>query len=101
MAASMAAFLLSCGEKGHRYALPHSRILIHQPLIFGNGYGSMRSQSLIESLAKGLEEKRVKLESIMAENAGVALEVMHDACERDNWMDSKEALDFGLIDCIL
>ena len=102
MAASMAAFLLSCGAKGHRYALPHSRILIHQPLIFGNGYGSsMRSQSLIESLAKGLEEKRVKLESIMAENAGVSLEVMHDACERDNWMDSKEALDFGLIDCIL
>lgn len=101
MAASMAAFLLSCGQKGHRYALPHSRILIHQPLIFGNGYTSIRTQSQIEKTAQGLNKRRTKLESIMAENSGCSLEVMHAACERDNWMDVKEALEFGLIDCVL
>ena len=101
MAASMGAFLLTCGEKGHRYALPHSRILIHQPLIFGNYYNTMRSQSTIAALAKGLEEKRIKLETIMAENSGKPFEEMHKDCERDNWMDTEEALNYGLIDCIL
>ena len=101
MAASMGAFLLSCGEKGHRYALPHSRILIHQPLIFGNYYNSARPQSMIEKLADGLDKKRIKLETIMAENADKSFEEMHASCERDNWMDAKEALEYGLIDCIL
>lgn len=101
MAASMGAFLLSCGEKGHRYALPHSRILIHQPLVFGNYYNTARSQSKIAKLAEGLEQNRVTLETIMAENAGKSFEEMHASCERDNWMDAKEALEYGLIDCIL
>lgn len=101
MAASMAAFLLSCGEKGHRYALPHSRILIHQPLIFGNYYNSMKTQSSIEKTAQGLNKRRNKLETIMADNTGKTFDELHADCERDNWMDAEEALAYGLIDCIL
>lgn len=101
MAASMAAFLLSCGEKGHRYALPHSRILIHQPLVFGNYYSTSRTQSVIEKIASDLNKRRDKLETIMADNTGKSFDEMHAACERDNWMDAEEALSYGLIDCIL
>lgn len=98
--ASMGAFLLSCGEKGHRYALKHSRVLIHQPLMYSN-YSSAVRQSSISRMAESFTKVREELEKIMAENSGVSLEKMHNDCERDNWMSAQEAKDYGLIDAII
>jgi ATP-dependent Clp protease protease subunit len=100
MAASMGAFLLSCGKKGRRFALPHSRVLIHQPLIHvQNAFQS--SQTDIQKTAESLLKSRQILEQIMAENIGVSLEKIHADCERDNWMSAEEALEYGIIDGIL
>ncbi|MCR5078663.1 MAG: ATP-dependent Clp protease proteolytic subunit [Bacilli bacterium] len=99
MAASMGAFLLSCGEKGHRYALPHSRILIHQPLL-GNERSFADSQRAIEKIAESLTKNRNTLEKVLSENTGKPLEVIHADCERDNWMSAIEAKEYGLIDKI-
>ena len=99
MAASMGAFLLSCGKKGRRFALPHSRILIHQPLINSEG-GIVRRQSDIQKMADSILKSRNELEKIMAENIGVSLEKIHCDCERDNWMSAQEALEYGIIDGI-
>ncbi len=100
MAASFGAFLLTCGEKGKRYALPHSRILIHQPLIQSSGRSGM-TQSEMQKVADSITESRDELERIMAENIGKSIEEIHAACERDNWMSAEEALAFGIIDKIL
>lgn len=100
MAASMGAFLLTCGVKGRRFALPHSSILIHQPLIQMGNYVSAR-QTDIQKQAESLLKSRNRLESIMAANTGRTVAEMHAACERDNWMSAEEALDYGIIDGIL
>ena len=100
MAASMGAFLLSCGKKGHRYSLPHSRILIHQPLIH-NQYGSSLEESAIQTIAESLRKNRDSLEQIMADNSGKDLATFHKDCERDHWMSAQEALEYGLIDKII
>lgn len=99
MAASMGAFLLSCGKKGRRFALPNSRILIHQPLISSEG-GIVRTQSDMQKMAESIAKSRDELEKIMAENIGVSLEKIHFDCERDNWMSASEALSYGIIDGI-
>ena len=100
MAASMGAFLLSCGAKGRRFALPHSRILIHQPLI-PLEQAAAQSQSALQRMAESILKTRQELERIMAENASKPIEVMHADCERDNWMSAQEALEYGLIDKII
>ncbi len=99
MAASMGAFLLSCGAKGRRFALPHSRILIHQPLINSEN-GIIRTQSDMQKMAESILKSRNELERIMAENIGVSLDKIHQDCERDNWMSASEALEYGIIDGI-
>ena len=99
MAASMGAFLLSCGKKGRRFALPHSRILIHQPLI-NTESGIVRTQSDMQKMADSILKSRNELEKIMAENIGVSLEKIHHDCERDNCMSANEALEYGIIDGI-
>jgi len=98
MAASMGAFLLSAGAKGKRFALPNSEIMIHQPLI-GGGLGGQQTDIMIH--AKNLERTRDRLEAILAENTGKSLEQIHIDCERDNYMTSQEAMEYGLIDKVI
>lgn len=100
LCASMGAFLLSCGEKGHRAALKHSRILIHQPLISSRA-GMMEKESELRKIAHDLQKRRESLEKIMAGNSGQTIKRLHEDCERDNWMSAEEALAYGLIDEII
>ncbi|WP_432736080.1 ATP-dependent Clp endopeptidase proteolytic subunit ClpP [Maridesulfovibrio sp. FT414] len=95
-AASMGAFLLSAGEKGHRYSLPHSRILIHQPL--GGAQGQATD---IDIQAREILRLRKSLNIIMAENTGKSLEVIEKDTDRDYFMSAQEALEYGLIDKII
>lgn len=98
MAASMGAFLLACGTKGKRMALPNSSILIHQPLV---GLGGMQQQTDIAIIAKNMLRTREKLEKIFADQTGQPIEKIHDDIERDNYLSAEEALQYGLIDKIL
>ena len=96
MAASMGAFLLSCGTRGKRYCLPNSTVMIHQPL--GGGRGQATE---IEIIAKRILALRDKLYRIMSKNSNVDYETMANACERDNNLTPEEALKMGLIDKII
>lgn len=98
LAASMGAFLLTCGVK--RSALPHSKILIHQPRIGLKSYMSL-PQSEMEKESQSLIEVRQILEQIMADNVGVSVEKMHVDCENDNWMTAEEAKEYGIIHNII
>jgi ATP-dependent Clp protease protease subunit len=95
-AASMGAFLLSSGAKGKRYALPHSRIMIHQPS------GGAQGQSTdIQIQAKEIQRLKDILNEIMAQNCGKSPEEIERDTERDKFMSAKEALEYGLIDKVL
>ena len=96
MAASMGAFLLSSGTKGKRMALPNAEIMIHQP--------SAGTQGQITDMAihlRRLEVIKKRLNTILADNTGKALEIVTAACERDNFMTAQEALEYGLIDRVI
>ncbi len=96
MAASMGAFLLAAGTKGKRYALPHSEIMIHQPL------GSAEGQATdILIHARHIEKTRETLNKILAENTSRSYEEIARDTERDNFMSAKEAADYGLIDKVI
>ena len=95
MAASMGAFLLAAGEKGHREALPSARIMIHQP-----SGGSQGMASDIEIQAQEILYLKKRLNQIMADNCGCSLEEMTRSTDRDNYKSSHEAQAFGLIDGI-
>lgn len=92
-AASMGAFLLSAGAKGKRFALPNSRVMIHQPL--GGAQGQATD---IEIQAKEILKIKDKLSEILAENCGKTKEEVLRDTERDNFMTAQEALDYGIID---
>ncbi|MFQ6723945.1 MAG: ATP-dependent Clp endopeptidase proteolytic subunit ClpP [Clostridia bacterium] len=95
MAASMAAVLLSSGTKGKRICLPHSEVMIHQPL-----GGAQGQQSDIEIQAKHISKTREILNKILAENTGKDVKTLQKDTDRDNYMDAKSALKYGLIDKI-
>ncbi len=96
MAASMGAFLLSAGTKGKRIALPHSEVMIHQPL------GGARGQaSDIQIQAEHILRTKKLLNKILAENTGRTLEEIERGTDRDNFMTAQEAKDYGLIDQVL
>lgn len=95
-AASMGAFLLSAGEPGMRHALPSARIMIHQPL--GGAQGQATD---IQIQAAEIGRLKTFLTQRIADHCGKTFEEVWDACERDNFMSSEEALDFGLIDSII
>lgn len=96
MAASMGAFLLAGGEKGKRFALPNSEIMIHQPL-----GGAQGQATEIDIAAKHILKTKEKLTRIIAENCGRKYEDCLADMERDNWKDANEALEYGLIDKII
>lgn len=96
MAASMAAFLLSSGSKGKRYAMPNAGIMIHQPL------GAAQGQATdIEIVAKRIVGVKKRLTSLLAQNCGQSYKKMYTACERDNYLTPEEALELGIIDEII
>lgn len=95
LAASMGAFLLAAGEKGKRYALPHSRIMIHQPL------GGVQGQATdMEIVTREILRSKKTLNTILAENTGKPFDVVARDTERDYYMTAAEALEYGLIDKI-
>ncbi len=96
MAASMGAVLLCAGTKGKRSVLPHSRVLIHQPL---GGAQGQATEILIA--AKEIEKLRAELFNIIAEHSGQPYEKVAADGERDYWMNAQEALDYGMVDEIL
>ncbi len=94
--ASMAAVLLAAGAPGKRYALPHSRVLIHQP--WGGTQGQVTD---IEIQAKEMLRMRDQLDGILAKHTGQSIETIHADTERDNIMIAAEAADYGLVDSVL
>lgn len=95
-AASMGAVLAAAGTKGKRIALPSSRIMIHQPL-----GGAQGQESDIERQYKEMKRLRKKLEGMLADFTGQSVEKIHEDCERDYWMDAREARDYGIVDHVL
>ena len=96
IAASMAAFLLSSGEKGKRYCLQNSEVMIHQPL------GGVQGQATeIKIAAERILKMKEKLNKILSKNTGQDINKIENDTERDNFMSSDEALKYGLIDKIL
>ncbi len=99
MAASMGAMLLLSGEKGKRKILPHSRVLIHQPLLMG---GPERQQaSDVKITAENILRLRDTLYEIMAEATGQSIERIEKDCDRDYTLFAEEALEYGLVDEIV
>ncbi len=94
-AASMGAMLLTAGAKGKRFALPHSRVMIHQPLISG-GLGGQASD--IEIHARELLKMKATLNELLAKHSGQPLEKIERDTDRDNFMSAEEAAAYGLID---
>ena len=95
-AASMGAFLLSSGAKGKRYALPHARVMIHQPL--GGAQGQATD---IQIQAKEILRMKNELNQILSEQTGQPLDKLEADTERDFFMSAKEAKEYGLIDKVL
>ncbi len=96
IAASMGAFLLAAGEKGKRFALPNSRVMIHQPL------GGVQGQaSDIEIHAREILSLRDRLNNILAERTGQSLETIARDTDRDNFMSADDALQYGLVDKVM
>lgn len=96
MAASMAAVLLVAGRKGKRAALKHSRVMIHQPM------GGMQGQaSDMEITVRQIQKSRNELYSIISDHSGQSFEKIEKDSDRDYWMSSAEALEYGMIDKIL
>ncbi len=97
MAASMGAFLLCAGAAGHRSALPHSRIMIHQPSQSGGG----GSASDIEIQAREILYLRTKMNELMARHSGKPVEQIERDTDRDRFMSATEAREYGLVDTVI
>lgn len=96
MAASMGAFLLSCGTKGKRYCLPNSEVMIHQPLGGASGQATE-----IKIAAERILRLKTKLNNILACNTNQSLEIIEHDTERDYFLSAEESLNYGLVDSIL
>ena len=96
MAASMAAFLLSSGKEGKRYALPNSEVMIHQPLGGASGQATE-----IKIAAEHILKTKKKLNEILAKNTGRSIKQIENDTDRDNYLTANDAKDYGLVDKIL
>lgn len=96
MSASMGAVLLSCGKKGKRFVLPHSRVMIHQP---SGGYRGTAKD--VEIDFNMLMRCKDELYRILAENCGKSIEEMEALCDRDNWFIGQEAVELGIVDKVI
>lgn len=96
MAASMGAFLLSSGTKGKRYCLPHSEVMIHQPL-----GGAQGQATEIKIAAEHILKLKNQLNHMLAKNTGKNIKIIEKDTDRDYFLDAKEALEYGLVDEIL
>jgi ATP-dependent Clp protease protease subunit len=92
----MGAFLLSAGKKGKRYALPNSRVMIHQP-----SGGAQGMASDIEIRAREILILRAKLNQIMSENTGQPIERIEKDTDRDTFLSAEQSLEYGLVDQVL
>ena len=101
LAASFGAVLLANGEKGRRFATPNSEILIHQPLIGGQGGGISGQATEIKIHADHMIRTREKLNKLLSEKTGQSIETIERDTERDHYMTAEEALKYGLIDGIM
>ena len=101
MAASMGAFLLSSGAKGKRIALPNSEIMIHQPLIGGQGGGLSGQTTDIKIHAEHMVYIRDKMNRMLSEYTGQPLEKIQQDTERDNYLTAQQAKEYGLIDEVI
>ena len=99
LAASFGAVLLANGEKGKRFATPNAEILIHQPLIGGNGIAGQTTEIKIH--ADHMIKTREKLNKLLSDKTGQSIETIERDTERDHWMTAEEALKYGLIDGIM
>lgn len=99
LAASFGAFLLAGGAKGKRMALPNAEIMIHQPAIHGNGIQGQASD--IKIMSEHILHSKKRLNQILAQNTGKTEKEIEAATERDNYLSSSQALEFGLIDKII
>ena len=95
----MAAFLLAAGEKGKRFALPNSEVMIHQPLIAGGGLSGQTTD--IKIYTDHLVNTKKKMNEILAERTGQTYEKLCEDTERDNFMTAQEAKEYGLIDEVI
>lgn len=99
MAASMGAFLLAAGEKGKRFALPNSEVMIHQPLIAGGGLSGQTTD--IKIYTDHLVNTKKKMNEILAERTGQTYEKLCEDTERDNFMTAEQAKEYGLVDEVI
>ena len=97
LAASMGAILLAGGKKGRRFILPHSKVMIHEPLI-SRGLGG--SATSIKAISDSILETREITNGILAKHTGKTLEEINEATAFDNYMNAKQALEFGIVDKI-
>jgi ATP-dependent Clp protease protease subunit len=96
MAASMAAILLAAGEKGRRTALPHSRVMIHQPM-----GGAQGQASDIEITARQILQLKKELYQILADHTGKPIKTIESHADRDYWMTAEQAVKYGLVDSVV
>lgn len=98
MAASMGAVLLAAGDKGHRYIYPHSKVMIHEPLL-SNGVGG--SATSIANIAESILETKKIINSLLAKDTGKSIKIINKATSYDNFMQAEDAINFGIVDQIV
>ena len=97
LCASMAALIVMSGQKGYRSALPHSRVMLHQPL----GAAQLMTAADFEVTAKELARTKEELFTFIADCTGKSIKQISDDCDRDKWLTGAEAVEFGVVDRIV
>lgn len=99
LAASMAAIILASGQKGNRFILPHSKVMLHEPLIAGSGIGG--SAASVQRTAESIVETKKIVCELLANDSGKSIEEITKAISYDNFLNASKAKDFGIVDAIV